>query len=95
MMSFTFTGRIWEWRGPSPFHFVTVPAKQCRDLQGIAKPVTYGWGMVPVVVRIGGTEWKTSLFPRDGRYLIPLKDSVRRAEGLAVGERVTVGIEVR
>jgi hypothetical protein len=95
MMSFTFTGRIWEWRGPSPFHFVTVPAKQCRDLQGIAKLVTYGWGMVPVVVRIGGTEWKTSLFPRDGRYLIPLKDSVRRAEGLAVGERVTVGIEVR
>ncbi|MBK6490064.1 MAG: DUF1905 domain-containing protein [Gemmatimonadetes bacterium] len=94
-MSFTFTGRIWEWRGPSPFHFVTVPAKQCRDLQGIAKLVTYGWGMVPVVVRIGGTEWKTSLFPRDGRYLIPLKDSVRRAEGLAVGERVTVGIEVR
>jgi hypothetical protein len=52
--------------------------------------LTYGWGVIPVVVTIGATEWKTSLFPKDGRYLVPLKDQVRRAEGLGAGDEVRV-----
>jgi hypothetical protein len=51
--------------------------------------------MIPVIARIGQTEWKTSLFPKDGRYLVPLKDSIRRAETLAEGDTVTVQLEVR
>jgi hypothetical protein len=57
--------------------------------------VTYGWGMIPVTVRIGKTEWKTSLFPKDGRYIVPLKDSVRKPENLDEGDKVTVRLEVR
>ena len=94
-MNFEFNGKIWFWRGPSPYFFVTVPAKQCRDLKVISELVTYGWGMIPVTVRIGKTEWKTSLFPKDGRYVVPLKDSVRRAEELGEGDKVTVRLEVR
>ena len=94
-MNIEFTGKIWYWRGPSPFHFVTVPAKQCRDLKAISGFVTYGWGMIPVTVRIGKTQWKTSLFPKDGRYIVPLKDSVRKAEKLEEGDQVTVRLEVR
>lgn len=60
----------------------------------MAKLVTYGWGVIPVGVRIGKTEWKTSLFPKDGLYLVPLKDMVRKAEGLAEGDRVTVWLEI-
>ena len=56
--------------------------------------MTYGWGVIPVRVRIGKTEWKTSLFPKDGLYLVPLKDVVRKAEGLAEGDRVTVWLEI-
>ena len=52
--------------------------------------LTYGWGVIPVQVRIGDTEWETSLFPKDGCYLVPLKDRVRRAEGLDEGDEVTV-----
>lgn len=90
-----FDGEIWYWRGPAPFHFVTVPEQQSANLKGISGIVTYGWGMIPVYVRIGETEWKTSLFPKNGAYIVPLKDSVRDAENLEVGDLVTVRLEVR
>jgi hypothetical protein len=93
-MNLEFVGSIWYWRGPAPFHFVTVPAKECDDLKAIAGFVTYGWGMIPVTARIGKTEWKTSLFPKDGRYLVPIKDVVRKAERLEEGDKVTVRLNV-
>ena len=93
-MEFEFTGEIWHWRGPSPFHFVTVPEEQAADIQALAADVTYGWGMIPVQVRLGGTSWKTSLFPKDGGYVLPLKDSVRRAESVELGDMVDVELTV-
>ncbi len=51
--------------------------------------------MVPVLVRIGATSWETSLFPKDGGYVVPLKDLVRAAEGLDIGDVVTVRLTVR
>ena len=65
---FAFTAEVWQWRGPSPYHFVTVPAD---------------------------TRWPTSLFPKDGGYVLPLKDAVRRAEGCRPGDRITVELTVR
>jgi uncharacterized protein DUF1905 len=94
-MIIEFNGKIWYWRGPAPWYFVTVPAKQSRDLKDIVGFVTYGWGMIPLVVRIGKTEWKTSLWPKDGRYIVPIKASVRKAEDLEEGDKVTVRLEVR
>jgi hypothetical protein len=94
-MNFEFSGKILFWRGPAPWCFVAVPAKPSRDLQAISSLVTYGWGVIPVHVQIGKTEWKTSLFPKDGRYLVPIKASVRNAEHLEEGDRVTVRLEVR
>ena len=90
-----FSGAIWYWRGPAPFYFVTVPDEQSRELKAVSGFVTYGWGMIPVIARIGQTEWKTALFPKDGRYLVPRKDSVRRAETLAESDTVMVQLEVR
>ena len=79
---------------PAPWYFVTVPVKQCYDLKAILGFVTYGWGMIPAKVRIGKTEWQTSLFPKDGRYIVPIKASVRKAENLEEGDKVTVRLEV-
>jgi len=87
-------GPIWHWRGPAPFYFVTVPDDDSRELKAVSGAVTYGWGMIPVTARIGSTTWKTSLFPKDGRYLVPVKDAVRRAEALAEGDEVGVVLEV-
>jgi len=85
-----FTGDVLHWRGPSPYYFVRVPDDDGAELRSMASVLTYGWGVIPVAVRIGDTEWTTSLFPKDGTYLVPLKDIVRRAEALEVGETVTV-----
>lgn len=93
-MEFRFTGEIWRWRGPAPFHFVTVPEEQAADIQALAADVTYGWGMIPVRVRLGGTGWKTSLFPKDGGYVLPLKDAVRRAESVELGDTIEVELTV-
>jgi len=89
-----FDGEIWLWKGPSPWYFVTVPEDETEQLQSTSALVTYGWGMVPVTVRIGQTAWTTSLWPKDGRYVVPLKAAVRRAEALDEGDTVTVRLSV-
>jgi hypothetical protein len=94
-MNIEFNGTIWRWQGPAPWYFVTVPAEECRDLRAISGSVTYGWGMIPVHVRVGATEWKTSLFPKDDLYIVPIKASVRKAERLGEGDDVTIQLEVR
>jgi hypothetical protein len=93
-MDLEFTGEIWFWRGPAPWHFVTVPPDQCRELETAAEFVSYGWGMIPVTARIGTTRWMTSLFPKDGRYLVPVKAAVQKAEQLDLGDTVTVRLTV-
>ena len=93
-MNLEFRGELWFWKGPSPWHYVTVPEDECGELEAAAPAVTYGWGMIPVSARIGATEWTTSLFPKDGRYLVPVKTSVRQAEGLALGDVVTIRLTV-
>lgn len=93
-MDLEFSGEIWFWRGPAPYHFVSVPDEESRELQASASLVTYGWGMIPVTARIGETEWTTSLWPKDGRYVVPLKVKVQQAEGLALGDVVTVRLTV-
>lgn len=94
-MQLEFNGKIWFWRGPAPWFFVTVPAEQSRDLKAVSGLVTYGWGVIPVTVSIGATEWQTSLFPKDDLYLVPIKASVRKAEHLAEGDEVNLRLEVR
>lgn len=93
-MRLRFNGEIWFWKGPSPFHFVTVPEEQSAAIESVSALVSYGWGVIPVAARIGGTDWTTSLFPKDGGYVLPLKDAVRRSERLALGDSVAVRLEI-
>ena len=74
-----FKGEVVYWRGPSPFHFVAIPDDECQDIEAVSSLVTYGWGVIPVRARIGETVWMTSLFPRKGRYLLPVRGAVRHA----------------
>jgi hypothetical protein len=89
-----FRGKIFYWRGPSPYHFVAVPPDESGQLKALARYVTYGWGMIPAVVRLGATEWETALFPKNGGYLVPIKDWVRNAERVGEGDMVTLRLEV-
>lgn len=89
-MDIAFRGEIVSWRGPAPHHFVAVPAHLVPEISDVAARLTYGWGVVPVTGRIGATTFTTSLFPRQGGYLVPLKLAVRRSEHLDLGDLVEV-----
>ncbi len=87
---FSFTAQLWEWRGPSPYFFLRVPVEASEDLTELGPDVTYGWGMIPVEVTIGDRTWETSLWPKDGGYLVPVRARVRRELGLEEGDPVPV-----
>jgi hypothetical protein len=93
-MELEFDGDVFEWRGPAPFFFVMVPEEESAEIQATAALVTYGWGMIPVDVQIGSTHFTTSLFAKDGGYAVPLKIAVRDAEGIAVGDIVSIRLGV-
>jgi hypothetical protein len=90
----TFRAVLVEWRGPSPYFWLTLPAAAADEVRTDAADASYGWGAVPVTVRIGGTEWETSLLPRDGGYALPVKKRVRVQEDLCEGDPVTVELSV-
>lgn len=94
-MVIEFKGKIFQWRGPAPYLFVAVPEQESANIKSVSKLVTYGWGVIPVVAKTGKTEWKTSLFPKDGRYLVPIKMIVQRAENLKEGDEIKLRLELR
>jgi Domain of unknown function (DUF1905) len=87
-----FQGAMIEWRGPSPFYFVPVPEVQSKKIKAIAAQLTYGWGVIPVLGKIGKTEFSTALIPKGGLYYLPIKNALRFAEELEVGSEVSVSI---
>ncbi len=93
-MRLEFQAEVFQWRGPAPYYFVAVPEPMCDDLRVAARDVSYGWGVVPVTVQIGATSWTTSLFPKDGGYLVPLKDRVRKAEDIGQDDVVELVLTI-
>ncbi len=93
-MDVEFDAELWEWRGPAPFYWLTLPEEGCDYIRFEASRASYGWGAIPVRARIGTTEWETSLLPKDGGYVLPVKQAVRRAEGIDEGDMVAVAMDV-
>ncbi len=85
-----FKGEMFEWRGPAPYHFISIPAPESAMIKECASELSYGWGVIPVIGNIGETEFTTSLIPKDNIYLLPIKNVVRLGEGLEVDQEVHV-----
>lgn len=94
-MEFTFDAEIIHWRGPAPYFYAPLPADAAAEIRNAAKLVSYGWGVIPVEAVVGGVSFTTSLFPRDGTYLLPLKDAVRRPTGITAGDVVHIEMTVQ
>jgi len=92
---FSFEATVIYWRGPAPFFYAPMPAEQAEAVRRVARFVTYGWGVIPVEATIAGVTFTTSLFPKDGTYLLPLKDAVRRKANVTAGDRVAVEMTLR
>jgi len=84
---------IW-WKGPAPFVFVPVPPDLSAQIKAVSARLTYGWGVIPVTAQIGDTEYTTSLFPKNGTYLVPVKVMVQKAENVQVGDVVNVRLDL-
>lgn len=93
-MQLSFSGKVIEWRGPAPFYFVAIPESFGAEIKLYAKQLSYGWGVIPVIGRLQGLEFSTSLIPRDGIYLLPLKNAVRLPSGLSVGDLAQIELSI-
>jgi hypothetical protein len=89
-----FSATLFEWRGPAPFYWLAVPEDSCDYVRAEAAEASYGWGAIPVRVRVGTTEWETSLLPKNGGYVLPVKTAVRERERFGDGDTVTVAISI-
>ena len=94
MLQLSFHTTIIEWRGPAPFVYAPVPMEHAARIARIRKQASYGWGAIPVTAEIAGFRFTTSLFPRDGTYLLPIKVAVRKQTGVTVGDAVDVEMTI-
>ncbi len=93
---FEATAQVWRYDGPSAWHFLSLPSAVSADVRERFGMMSAGFGSLRVEARIGETTWRTSIFydKASGRYLLPLKAEVRRAEGLAAGDEVAFVVTV-
>jgi hypothetical protein len=98
LITYRLRGKVWLYDGPAAWHFFTLPKRQAREIRLLlGSGVTgRGWGSIRVTATLGGTSWKTSIFPdkRLGSYLLPVKAEVRAAEGVGAGDTVDLVLEV-
>ena len=94
LVDIAFAGRVICWRGPSPFYFVAVPPALVGEVRYGARAASYGWGVVPVAASIGGVKFRTSLFPKDGGYLVPLRAAVRKASGAELDDPIAIRLRI-
>jgi hypothetical protein len=72
--------RVWLFGGKASWYFVTLSKEVATDIDYFFTQNKRGFGSLPVLVTVGGTTWKTSIFPdkKSCSYLLPLKADVRK-----------------
>ena len=93
---YDFSAPLWQWRARSDsWFFVSVPEEMSDEITARTEGLRGGFNSVPVRVTVGATTWRTSIFPGgDGRYSLPMKKSVRIAEGIESDALVEVSLEL-
>jgi hypothetical protein len=91
MKRLVFTSKVVVWPGDAAWYFAYLDDKQSKKLRERPTKKRRGFGAVKVRAKIGKTTFDTSLFPmKEGPYVLPLKKSVRFAEGIDAGDVVKV-----
>jgi uncharacterized protein DUF1905 len=98
MDDYEFSAELWIWkaRQEDGWTFLSVPDEVSEEIRAYAasRPPT-GFGSVRVSVTIEDSTWQTSVFPGDsGRYALPIKKAVRRAQGIEAGDVATVRLRI-
>ncbi|WP_403025676.1 DUF1905 domain-containing protein [Salinibacterium sp. GXW1014] len=95
-MRYEFTSELWRWKGrvDSTWVFASVPEEVSDEIQQVVAGMENGFGSVRVDVSLGASRWRTSIFPSDRAYSLPIKKAVRSAEGVDLGDEVRLAIEL-
>lgn len=95
-MSLSFEAELFVWDGEAAWHFVRLPLDVADEIRQTPDGPPRGFGSVRVTARIGGTTWRTSVFPdkQSGSFLLPVKKAVRTAEGVLADDVVRVELAV-
>ena len=90
-----FDAEIWASESVGAWAFVSLPVATAEEVRLAGGPPT-AFGSVRVEVTLGGSTWRTSVFPdaRRGTFVLPVKSAVRRREGVEVGDAVRVAVRV-
>jgi hypothetical protein len=93
---YTVETQVWRYKGAAAWYFAKLSPAQSADIKSRYGATARGWGSIRVQVRIGKTEWSTSLFPdkKSGTYLFAIKAEVRKAEKLSDGDHITAQIHI-
>lgn len=90
-------GTVWRYSGKAgSWHFITLPKKQADYIKEQYADLRCRWGSIRVLVTIGKTSFKTSIFPdsKSGSYVLPLKASVRKKEGVREGKTIAFQMNI-
>jgi len=93
-LEFRCSGRVFEWRGPAPFYFVSTSPQLSARIRERSRALSYGWGVIHIHGKIEGITFQTAIIPKEGVYFIPLKDAVRKALKIELDDRVTVKFDL-
>ena len=94
-MELQFRATVIYWRGPAPFFYARIPTEIGAEIGKVKKAASYGWGVIPVEATINGITFTTSLFPKDGGYLLPIKDAVRAKVGITADDTIRIGLSIK
>lgn len=95
-MRYEVKAEVWLYAGDkAAWHFLSLPPDMSEGIRRLRGP-RVGWGSLRVAATVGGTTWRTSIFPdsRSGAFILPIKADVRRRENIAAGDRVTVNVDI-
>lgn len=95
-MVIVFDAELWVWdaRRADTWTFVTLPEDATDDIREVSGGPRRGFGSVRVRVTVGASTWRTSIFPGEQGYVLPVKRAVRKAESLEEGDIATVTVEI-
>ena len=90
--------KVWLYSGVmASWHFVSIGTQISKEIK-IGYPFIgrRGFGSVPVIVTVGKTSWKTSIFPDNKRktYILPLKKEIRIKENISPNKILSFTLEV-
>lgn len=96
MRTYSFKTRVWRYEAIGGWYFVTLPEDESdviKDLHGRGRR---GFGSVRVEVTVGGSTWKTSIFPdkKAGAYILPLKAEIRRKEMINDHDLISITVKI-